>query len=104
MVEIQERTADSPGRRPAPSTSRWQDEAACAPGSGVDPDLFFPMPSETDKIRDAIATCNDCPVWSECRQSGIDGGVYLIGIWGGLTTRARRRLRAEKAGGKPRRP
>lgn len=79
-----------PGRRPTPANPHWSDHGAC---NGMDPELWFPHSGEAVKIREAKGICADCPVWTECRQDGIDGGIYRAGIWGGLTETDRARLR-----------
>jgi len=68
----------------------WRDEAAC---SGLDTRLFFPA-SEDDQVQLTLArqVCATCPVQESCLAYAIDSR-QTVGIWGGATTRERRRLR-----------
>ena len=51
---------------------------------------WFPAPGEsTTAIR---AVCTRCLVLDECRSYALDTGERF-GVWGGLTTRERRRIR-----------
>lgn len=67
----------------------WQDSAACAE---VDGDLFFPeaVPSSASIL--ALALCRTCSVTVECLRVAM---VEQIddGIWGGLTSVQRKKLR-----------
>ena len=71
----------------APVTS-WQDHANC---SGVDQDLFFPQRGAS--TRKAKAICAACEVKAECLEFAITQGERIIGIWGGLSERERRKIR-----------
>jgi WhiB family redox-sensing transcriptional regulator len=68
----------------------WREEAAC---SGLDTRLFFPM-AEDDPIQLKLArqVCESCPVRDACLAYAIESR-QTVGIWGGATTRERRRLR-----------
>jgi WhiB family redox-sensing transcriptional regulator len=68
----------------------WRDEAAC---SGLDTRLFFPA-SEDDQVQLTLArqVCATCLVQESCLAYAIDSR-QTVGIWGGATTRERRRLR-----------
>lgn len=67
---------------------RWKADAACR---GMDTNLFFPERGQTHIVRAALAVCERCTVRQECfdycRLSGL-----RVGIWGGLSERARRRI------------
>ena len=68
----------------------WREEAAC---SGLDTDLFFPA-AEDDQVLLAVArkVCARCPVQELCLAYAVESR-QTVGIWGGATTRERRRLR-----------
>lgn len=74
----------------------WREHAACA---GMDVNLFYPD-YEQERDLDALRThtamvqriCSTCPVQVECLQEGMHVSEGA-GIWGGLTSNARRRLR-----------
>jgi WhiB family redox-sensing transcriptional regulator len=69
------------GRDPA-----WRTRGAC---QTVDPELFFPAPSEpADK---AMALCQACPVQGSCLAWALQAGD-LHGVWGGTTARERRAM------------
>lgn len=62
----------------------WRARAVCRPGSGINPDLFFPDPTDRDTRRRAAAICHTCPVEDDCLDAADHTGERY-GIWGGLT-------------------
>lgn len=62
----------------------WSEHARCR---GKDPEAFFGR--NLTEARDAIRTCERCPVRQECLDYAITEGIE-IGVWGGLTERQRR--------------
>ncbi|MGZ4691777.1 MAG: WhiB family transcriptional regulator [Acidimicrobiia bacterium] len=70
--------------------SSWRDHAACR---GVDPSIFHPDDEEEDELagQEAKAVCFQCPVREACLEHAI-AVREKHGIWGGLTSRERRRL------------
>ena len=72
------------------SRTGWREEAAC---SGLDTNLFFPS-TEEDQVQLSIArqVCAICPVKELCLAYAVESR-QTVGIWGGATTRERRRLR-----------
>ena len=64
----------------------WQDFALCAE---TDPEIFFPPRGEPGL--DAIKICNQCPVRNECLEAALHHWEQ-IGIRGGLTVNARKRI------------
>ena len=68
----------------------WRSEAAC---SGLDTHLFFPA-SEDDPRAVALArqVCAACPAREACLEYAVESR-QSSGIWGGATSRERRRLR-----------
>lgn len=67
----------------------WADLGACA---GMDPELFHPVDDGGDAVSErASAACRRCPVIAECRDWALHHEA--VGYWGGLTEKARRRLR-----------
>lgn len=69
------------GRDPA-----WRTRGAC---QHVDPETFFPAPSEP--ADSAIALCRPCPVQGACLAWALRAGD-LHGVWGGTTARERRAM------------
>jgi WhiB family redox-sensing transcriptional regulator len=68
----------------------WREEAAC---SGLDTRLFFPLAEEDAGLLGlARQVCESCPVREACLAYAIESR-QTVGIWGGATTRERRRLR-----------
>ena len=66
---------------------KWADRALCAQ---VDPEIWFPekgMPSKNVK-----AVCARCPVTAECLSWATVTNQWF-GIWGGLSTTERDRIR-----------
>lgn len=68
----------------------WHLDAACR---GMNPDLFFP--ERGGSARRAKAVCASCPVQADCLEWALDIGARF-GIWGGLSEKARRRVRADR--------
>ena len=69
-----------------PDTDRtWMKTASCR-GSTAN---FFPSQMGERGVREAIAICNQCPVRIRCLDWSINNNI-THGIWGGLTSRARR--------------
>jgi WhiB family redox-sensing transcriptional regulator len=66
----------------------WTAHAAC---KGSAAHLFFPGRGETHAP--AKAVCRTCPVSDECLQYALDNSIKH-GIWGGMSERERRRIRA----------
>ena len=61
---------------------------------GVDPELFFPDPTEYEKIREAKLICGQCDAVTKnkCLTFATENGVQY-GIFGGLTDHERQLLR-----------
>jgi WhiB family transcriptional regulator, redox-sensing transcriptional regulator len=70
----------------------WKNRANCLT---TDPDLFFPE-SETDKYREQIRRakliCAMCDVAQRCLEYALIT-QQGTGIWGGLTTKERQKLK-----------
>jgi WhiB family redox-sensing transcriptional regulator len=73
-------------RRPA-----WMEAAACRDHPETN---WFPQSDED--CRPAISICQDCPVLVPCREWALAQPASLHGIWGGLTARRRRTIRAAR--------
>lgn len=67
----------------------WREHALCAQ---TDPEAFFP--EKGGSTREAKKVCQSCPVRTECLSYALDHDERF-GIWGGLSERERRRLRAQ---------
>lgn len=76
-------------RDPGPDRA-WQAQANCL---GVDPDLFFPERGASTK--QAKAVCHGCTVRNACLEYAL-ANAEKFGIWGGLSERERRRIRAQR--------
>lgn len=61
---------------------------------GIDPELFFPDPTEREKIQEAKSICGKCPeiTKNKCLTFALENGVQY-GIFGGLTDHERALLR-----------
>jgi WhiB family redox-sensing transcriptional regulator len=68
----------------------WQARALCAQ---TDPEAFFPEKGGSPRL--AKAVCRRCPVRAECLAFALEHDERF-GIWGGLSERERRRLRARR--------
>jgi len=67
----------------------WRDLAAC---DGIDPDLFFPHPTDDDEAAKALEVCAICPVRKQCLAEALTHNIQT-GIWGGATEADRRAIR-----------
>jgi WhiB family redox-sensing transcriptional regulator len=76
-------------------SAEWKAQAACRDHPNAD--IFFTEPSRSASVtvladyRDALELCSSCPVREACLDYALR--YDLEGIWGGLTTSARRALR-----------
>ena len=66
----------------------WQDDALCAQ---VDPELFFP--ERGGSTRNAKGVCLSCEVRDDCLEYSLTNGESF-GMWGGLSERQRKKLKA----------
>lgn len=81
-------------------THGWKQRAACRPGMGVDPDVFF-----SNWTGPAMLICKGCPVRDDCLDHALTCRM-AYGVWGGVSAAGRVELlrdlrdtrRAEKAG------
>jgi len=64
----------------------WRTRGVC---NGVDPETFFPAPSEPADA--AVALCRRCDVQGACLAWALDVGD-CHGVWGGTTARERRAM------------
>jgi WhiB family redox-sensing transcriptional regulator len=67
----------------------WIEQSAC---KGASPSLFFPDKWDNQSVRSAKAVCANCPVRAECLEYAV-AAVEPFGIWGGLTSKQRSKLR-----------
>lgn len=74
---------------PVSADTSWMEWADCV---GVDPDLWFPRPNV--KAQEAKTICQSCAVRVECLDFSLRSETE-DGVWGGLSSRARRKLRGE---------
>ena len=61
--------------------ARIRTDGACASGESVD---IFDAAFDDERIEEARAICDICPVADICRQYAIDNEQH--GVWGGTTT------------------
>jgi len=66
----------------------WQGQALCR---DENPELFFPPGSADETKARCIA---ECPVREQCLEFALDQN--MVGIWGGTSTKERRRIKAER--------
>lgn len=73
----------------------WKDDANC---KNVDTNVFFPNDMgqiNPEKMTEALLYCNNCSVSEQCLEYAINSNIQ-VGIWGGMSTRARRQIAAER--------
>ena len=71
-------------------TSPWWERAAC---KGIDIKVFYPQRGNPAKKAKRI--CATCPVLNTCRAYALVAGER-VGIWGGLSEKERRLIRAAR--------
>jgi WhiB family redox-sensing transcriptional regulator len=72
----------------------WKAQAACR---GIDPDLFHPPRGANKQVEQAKAFCRECPVRQECLDFALDWlPKRNSGIYGGMSERQRRRIKASR--------
>ena len=74
----------------APDGTEWMRHGLCAQ---TDPEVFFPDKGES--ARPPKSVCAVCPVRSECLEYALERNERF-GVWGGLSERERRRVRAQR--------
>jgi WhiB family redox-sensing transcriptional regulator len=70
----------------------WREDAAC---SDSDPDLFFPIGTTGNTLRQIEAAkriCLTCPAQLQCLAWALENGI-TDGVWGGTTADERRAIR-----------
>lgn len=71
----------------------WREDAACLDH----PAEWFTGPHEPGDTRRAIDVCTTCPVKQPCLEAALQIEVSAdLGVWGGTTPAARRRLRGRQ--------
>ncbi len=75
----------------------WRDDARCA---GTGPELFFSERGDNAGLELARKVCMDCPVRLDCLEYALEAGERW-GMWGGLSERQRKRVRALRDRRKP---
>ncbi|MFP5317015.1 MAG: WhiB family transcriptional regulator [Acidimicrobiia bacterium] len=64
----------------------WRQRGACR---GLDPEIFYPLVE--DEAEEARAVCAQCSVRDACLEFALTNRE-AEGIWGGATSRERRRM------------
>ncbi|MEU0950667.1 WhiB family transcriptional regulator [Streptomyces canus] len=72
--------SDSRGSLPRPV--HWSTAAVCKDPE-IDPDVWFPIPTDTLAVEYAKSLCRRCPVEMRCRTDALNRGEEH-GVWGGL--------------------
>ena len=60
-----------------------------------DMDTNFFFAEDVIGTNKAIAFCQDCPVKTACGEYAVQNNI-LAGVWGGLSVRARTKIRRER--------
>ena len=71
--------------------SEWVEQAVCR---SVDPDLWFPE-GGMNQWSPVFRICASCPVRRDCLKEALDLDIEY-GIWGGVPSRVRERIRWRK--------
>ncbi len=86
-ITYREKLSDMVISEPMP----WTKEALCKTSS-INMDTFFFDEHGLKQIKLAKAICSACPVQEECLDFAVRN--LEIGIWGGTTTKERKKMRA----------
>lgn len=73
------------------SDPQWEERAACR---GTDTTAFYPTLGGSTAAAKKI--CGRCPVEEECLRGALDRNERF-GVWGGMSTRERRKLKRQLA-------
>jgi len=76
--------------------THWQEYAVCRQ---FDPDLFFEEGNNKREWEQKViqSACRVCPVRQRCLDYALSHPKPQWGVWGGLTQRQHRALRAERS-------
>ena len=93
----------TPARPPVPDTALGAggdagDQSWMRAGSCVELETAVFFPSDSTGVLEAIQVCETCVVRERCLEYALEQDVGL-GIWGGVSERGRRRLRAARRAG-----
>ncbi|MDH6489583.1 WhiB family transcriptional regulator [Streptomyces sp. SAI-127] len=72
--------SDPRGSLPRPV--HWSTAAVCK-DPDLDPETFFPVPTDPLAVENAKSYCRRCPVEMRCRTDALNRGEEH-GVWGGL--------------------
>jgi WhiB family redox-sensing transcriptional regulator len=77
----------------APAEDDWRSSSLCSQLPVAEADaLFFPQRGQSRKA--ARALCSECPVRGPCLEFALnDEDALAHGVWGGTSSRERRKLR-----------
>lgn len=75
------------------ASRQWMLRGLCAT-TGLDPDLWFPTPTDTDQAERAKAICQHCPVLDNC-HTHVQTLPWVHGIWA-ATTQTERHTNRER--------
>ena len=64
------------------------------PCAQMDPEIFFPHPSDREGIANAKTICNTCEFVDACLKYAVNE-PSIQGIWGATTQRQRETIRAK---------
>lgn len=78
-------------KEPEPQAPSFDGTQLC---KSVDPDLFFPHPTERRQIALVRQICNQCKFQQKCLEYAL-WEPSLDGVWGGTTARQRETLRTK---------
>jgi Transcription factor WhiB len=72
--------------RPGNVVTRWNDETKQWERVAIDPDWWYPLPSDDDTRRLAIQLCGHCPARERCLEVGKETARHYgpAGVWGGV--------------------
>jgi WhiB family redox-sensing transcriptional regulator len=58
-------------------------------------DTNFFFAEDPSGTKEAVRFCQDCPVKDPCGQYAMDNNIFY-GVWGGLSIRARTKIKRER--------
>lgn len=70
-------------------STEWFKQGNCF---GKETEMFYPEVGDKQTAKKAVNICRSCSVKSECLSYALNNNEKF-GVWGGYTTRARRKLR-----------
>jgi WhiB family redox-sensing transcriptional regulator len=89
--ELTDKSQYEPG-----DANAWRGRVACTSAA---PEVFYPEKEDSEQGDEAKALCAECPIQEDCLEDALVKREKF-GIWGGKTSRERKRILRRRREGK----